>query len=520
MRIPLGVIGMIYESRPNVTVDAAALCVKAGNAVILRGGSEALRSNLALAEELRARRATAACPRTRSAVIPTADRAAIDHLLREDALVDLIIPRGGPGLIRKVTETSRIPVIKHDAGVCHVFVTRAPTRRWRARSCSTRSCARWRCATGSRRCSCTRRSARVLPGVLKALHEAGVEIRGDAPHARAVRRRGARERVGLVEEYLAPILAVRVVEDLDAASRARAALRLVAHRRDRHESYASSQAWLRRVNSSTVGVNCSTAFADGFRLGLGAEIGSRPRSCTRSGRWGSKGSRRRSTSCAETASFANDADRRARRHLQPDPPRHLRAAEEVGEALDLSRVLLVPSAQPPHKSAAPLRSRRARCGSRGSRPRARAIRGSRERRRGRARRRVVHRRHAARARRERRRARPCSSSAATHSPSSASWREPKQLFALADFAVMARPGTPGRLADWIPDPLRGDFELDAGGDAARHRATGGSVRAVAIPALAISSSEIRDRVRRGRSIRYLVPEAVRRDIEASGVYAS
>jgi glutamate-5-semialdehyde dehydrogenase len=109
MRIPLGVIGMIYESRPNVTVDAAALCVKAGNAVILRGGSEALRSNLALAEELRGAARDTGLPEDAVAVIPTADRAAIDHLLREDALVDLIIPRGGPGLIRKVTETSRIP---------------------------------------------------------------------------------------------------------------------------------------------------------------------------------------------------------------------------------------------------------------------------------------------------------------------------------------------------------------------------------------------------------------------------
>jgi glutamate-5-semialdehyde dehydrogenase len=122
MRIPLGVIGIIYESRPNVTVDAAALCVKAGTAVILRGGSEALHSNLALAEELRAAARDTDVPEDAIAIIPQTDREAIDFLLHEDRLVDLIIPRGGPGLIRKVTETSRIPVIKHDAGVCHVFL--------------------------------------------------------------------------------------------------------------------------------------------------------------------------------------------------------------------------------------------------------------------------------------------------------------------------------------------------------------------------------------------------------------
>ena len=121
MRIPLGVIGIIYESRPNVTVDAAALCVKAGNAVILRGGSEAIRSNLALARSCARRRAKPTFPRTRSSVEST-DREAIDLLLREVENVDLIIPRGGPGLIRMVTENSRIPVIKHDAGVCHVFI--------------------------------------------------------------------------------------------------------------------------------------------------------------------------------------------------------------------------------------------------------------------------------------------------------------------------------------------------------------------------------------------------------------
>jgi nicotinate-nucleotide adenylyltransferase len=200
---------------------------------------------------------------------------------------------------------------------------------------------------------------------------------------------------------------------------------------------------------------------------------------------------------------------------------HLRAAEEVAEALDLERVLLVPSAQPPHKSRvdgplapgaqrlawieaacagnprlAPCDLEIARGGASYTVDTLRALVES-----GAA-------------------ARPVFIIGSDAFAELGTWREPKQLFALADFAVMARPGTAGHLCDWIPESLRGDFELAAGGDDARHRATGGSVRAVSIPALAISSSEVRERVRRGRSIRYLVPEAVRRDIEASGVYAS
>jgi glutamate-5-semialdehyde dehydrogenase len=274
MRIPLGVIGMIYESRPNVTVDAAALCVKAGNAVILRGGSEALRSNLALAEELRGAARDTGLPEDAIAVIPTADRAAIDHLLREDALVDLIIPRGGPGLIRKVTETSRIPVIKHDAGVCHVFLDASADAEM-ARQIVLDSKLRQMAVCNGLETLLVHAdaAARLMPGVLKALHEAGVEIRGDARTRELFGDALPASESDWSAEYLAPILAVRVVEGLDAA---------VAHVRrygSSHtdvivtESYASSQAWLRRVNSATVGVNCSTAFADGFRLGLGAEIG-------------------------------------------------------------------------------------------------------------------------------------------------------------------------------------------------------------------------------------------------------
>jgi nicotinate-nucleotide adenylyltransferase len=200
---------------------------------------------------------------------------------------------------------------------------------------------------------------------------------------------------------------------------------------------------------------------------------------------------------------------------------HLRAAHEVAEALGLARVLLVPSAQPPHKPSAgangiasgeqrlawveaacaddPLLSacdlEIARGGPSYTVDTLRQL--------------------AEQSAPER----PVFIIGSDAFAELGTWREPKQLFALADFAVMTRPGTPGRLADWIPDALRGDFELEAGGAGARHRATGSSLRAVAISALDISSSDIRDRVRRGRSIRYLVPEAVRRDIEASGIYA-
>ena len=199
---------------------------------------------------------------------------------------------------------------------------------------------------------------------------------------------------------------------------------------------------------------------------------------------------------------------------------HLRAAEEVGEALDLSRVLLVPSAQPPHKSnggdspLAPgaLRLAWVEAACAGN---PRLCASDVEIARGGASYTIDTLRELA----DRHASRPVFVIGSDAFAELDSWREPKQLFALADFAVMARPGTPGRLADWIPAALRGEFELDADGGAARHRATGGSVRAVAISSLAVSSSDIRDRIRRGRSIRYLVPEVVRRDIETSGVYA-
>ncbi len=274
MRIPLGVIGIIYESRPNVTVDAAALCVKAGNAVVLRGGSEAIRSNLALADELRAAADETGIPVDAIGIVADTDRAAVDALLRADEFVDLIIPRGGPGLIRKVTETSTIPIIKHDAGVCHVFIDASADGEMATAIVRDSKIRQVAVCNGLETLLVHADASRtVMPGVLKALHEEGVEVRGCERTREVFPEAIPAATADWSEEYLDKILAVRVVNDLDEA---------VAHIQrfgsDHTEvivtnDQASGQEFLRRVNSSTVGINCSTAFSDGYRLGLGAEIG-------------------------------------------------------------------------------------------------------------------------------------------------------------------------------------------------------------------------------------------------------
>ncbi|MFK7898897.1 MAG: glutamate-5-semialdehyde dehydrogenase [Myxococcota bacterium] len=274
MAIPLGVIAMIYEARPNVTVDAAALCVKAGNAVILRGGSEAIHSNVALGEELRAAARDVGVPEDAITIVPTTDRAAIDVMLKLNKQIDLVIPRGGPGLIHKVIAESTIPVIAHDAGVCHIFIDESADAEMAVNVIHESKLRQMPVCNGLETLLCHRGAAEtVLPLVLKDLHEAGVEIRGDAATCAVFGDAVAAAEADWAEEFLAPILAVRIVDSMDDA---------IAHIRqygsDHTEiiltnSYANSQAWLRRVNSSTVGVNCSTGFSDGFQLGLGAEIG-------------------------------------------------------------------------------------------------------------------------------------------------------------------------------------------------------------------------------------------------------
>ncbi len=274
MSIPLGVIAMIYEARPNVTVDAAALCLKAGNAVILRGGSEAFHSNRALGEELRAAARDTDLPEDAITLLPTTDRAAIDILLQLNQSIDLVIPRGGPGLIRKVMAESTIPVIAHDAGVCHVFLDESADTDMAVAVVHESKIRQMPVCNGLETLLCHQAAAgTVLPAVLKDLHEAGVEIRGCARTREVFAEAVSAQDADWGEEFLAPILAVRVVDSMDEA---------IAHIRtygSNHteviitDSYANSQEWLRRVNSSTVGVNCSTGFADGFQLGLGAEIG-------------------------------------------------------------------------------------------------------------------------------------------------------------------------------------------------------------------------------------------------------
>jgi len=274
MRIPLGVIGMIYESRPNVTVDAAALCVKAGNAVILRGGSEAIEANRALAVELRAAAAETGVPEDAVAVIPKTDRAAIDTLISLDQYIDLIVPRGGPELIRMVTAKSRIPVVAHDVGLCHIFVDASADPEMATRIAVDSKIAQMEVCNGLETLLVHRDAATTaMPRILKALHEQGVELRGCAKTCEIFGDAVPASESDWADEYLAPILAVRVIDNLDSA------IEHIRRYGSNHtdvivtQDYRNSQAFLRRVGSSTVGVNCSTAFADGYRLGLGAEIG-------------------------------------------------------------------------------------------------------------------------------------------------------------------------------------------------------------------------------------------------------
>ena len=276
MRIPLGVIAMIYESRPNVTSDAAALCLKAGNAVILRGGSEALHSNRAIADAIRDGLAASRVPPDAVQLVATTDRKAIDVLLQQEQWIDLVIPRGGEGLIRAVTEKSRIPVLQHYKGVCHVFLDEsAPLERSVAITLNAKVQRPAVCNALETLLVHRAAAERLLPTVAKKLVQAGVELRGCPRTVELLKDLDVRPATedDWHEEYLDLRLAVRIVDDLEAA------LEHIARYGSSHteaivtDDEASAGAFVAAVQSSTVLVNASTRFADGGELGLGAEIG-------------------------------------------------------------------------------------------------------------------------------------------------------------------------------------------------------------------------------------------------------
>ena len=274
MRVPLGVVGIVYESRPNVTADAAALCLKSGNAAILRGGSEAMRSNQAIAACLHEGLAAAGLPEDAVQAIATSDRAAVGMLATMDRYVDVLVPRGGKSLIQRVADEATVPVIKHLDGVCHVFIDEHADVDMAIRIADNAKTQRYSpCNTMETLLVHERIAAQVLVPLARIYAGKGVELRGDAAARGLVPAMKPATEEDWTTEYLAPILAVRVVASLDAA------IEHIARYGSQHTDaivtshYGNAMRFLREVDSSSVMVNASTRFADGFEYGLGAEIG-------------------------------------------------------------------------------------------------------------------------------------------------------------------------------------------------------------------------------------------------------
>jgi len=274
MRIPLGVIGIIYESRPNVTVDAAGLCLKAGNAVILRGGSEAFYSNQALAAIIARALEHSGLPDKSVQVVPIREREAIYALLNQEEFVDLIIPRGGEGLIRSVVENSKIPVLKHYKGVCHIYIDADADLDMAQNICLNAKAQRPGVCNAMETMLVHRSVAEVfLPAMAGRFAEAGVELRGCAATCRILPDAQKARESDWPAEYLDLILAVKVVEDIDEAL-----AHIAAYSSNHSEAivtrdHENAQRFVREADSSAVLVNASTRFNDGGQLGLGAEIG-------------------------------------------------------------------------------------------------------------------------------------------------------------------------------------------------------------------------------------------------------
>ena len=274
MRVPLGVIGIIYEARPNVTADAAGLCLKSGNAAILRGGSEAIHSNQAVGACVHEGLKAAGLPETAVQVIETTDRAAVGELITMKDYVDIIVPRGGKGLIERISSESRIPVLKHLDGVCHVYIDDKADLDKAIRIADNAKTQRYgTCNTMETLLVHKSIAARVLPPLAKIYQNKGVELRGDDAARTIVTQMKPATEEDWYTEYLGPVLSIRIVDDLDHA------IDHITVYGSQHtdaivtEDITHARRFLREVDSASVMVNASTRFADGFEFGLGAEIG-------------------------------------------------------------------------------------------------------------------------------------------------------------------------------------------------------------------------------------------------------
>ncbi|MBY0498190.1 MAG: glutamate-5-semialdehyde dehydrogenase [Nitrosomonas sp.] len=274
MRVSLGVIGIIYEARPNVTADAAGLCLKAGNAAILRGGSEAINSNQAIAACVKEGLRLAGLPETAVQVIETIDRAVVGELITMENFVDVIVPRGGKGLIERITKEARVPVIKHLDGVCHVYIDDEADFDKAVRIADNAKTQRYgTCNTMETLLIHAEIAPRILPVLTKIYIDKGVELRGDETACDIIPQMKTATEQDWYEEYLAPILSIRIVAGLDQA------IDHITQYGSQHtdaivtENYTRARRFLREVDSSSVMVNTTPRFADGFEYGLGAEIG-------------------------------------------------------------------------------------------------------------------------------------------------------------------------------------------------------------------------------------------------------
>jgi len=274
MRVPLGVVGIIYESRPNVTADAAALCLKSGNATVLRGGSEAFHSNQAIAASIQRGLQQAGLPRDAVQVLATTDRAAVGAMIGMPESIDVIIPRGGKGLIERISRDARVPVIKHLDGICHVYIDdQADADKASAITLNAKTQRLGTCNTLETLLVAEDIAGQILPGLASALKEKNIELRGCPRTCAIVEGCKAATTEDWDTEYLGPILSIRVVEGLDQA------IDHINSHSSQHtdsivtENYTRARRFLTEVDSASVMVNASTRFADGFEYGLGAEIG-------------------------------------------------------------------------------------------------------------------------------------------------------------------------------------------------------------------------------------------------------